>query len=190
MWRWEDVKMRRCEDEKMWSEKMWRWEDVNMRRCEDEKMWRWEDVTRRRCEDEKMWRWEDVKWEDVKMRRWEDVKMRRCEDEKVWRWEDEIQTPTIGRTLHSDALGEKNEVDFHQIKPGQFFRSKYHQLSSQAYVFVVSIAIYSPQFTSPRIASHPCCALAAETGRNHQWPNSGPRKMTGWRKIGIIKISG
>ena len=29
----------------------------------------------------------------------EDVKMRRCEDE--------IQTPTIGRTLRSDALGEK-----------------------------------------------------------------------------------
>jgi hypothetical protein len=39
--------------------------------------------------------------------RWEDVKMRRCEDEKVWRWEDEIQTPTIGRTLRSDALGNK-----------------------------------------------------------------------------------
>jgi hypothetical protein len=38
--------------------------------------------------------------------------MRRCEDEKVWqkvwRWEDEIQPPTIGRTLRSDALGEKS----------------------------------------------------------------------------------
>ena len=65
MWRWEDVKMRRCEDEKMW-----RWEGVKMRRCEDEKMWRWEDVKMRRCEDEKMWRWEGVK-------------MRRCEDEKM-----------------------------------------------------------------------------------------------------------
>ena len=32
---------------------------------------------------------------------------RRCEDEKVRRWEDEIQTPTIGRTLRSDALGNK-----------------------------------------------------------------------------------
>jgi hypothetical protein len=31
----------------------------------------------------------------------EDVKMRRCEDE--------IQTPTIGRTLRSDALGKKNQ---------------------------------------------------------------------------------
>jgi hypothetical protein len=43
------------------------------------------------------------------MRRWdEDEKMRRrCEDEKMWRWEDERQTPTIGRTLRSDALGEK-----------------------------------------------------------------------------------
>ena len=41
-------------------------EDVKMRRCEDEKMWRWADVKMRRCEDEKMWR-----WEDVKMRRWE-----------------------------------------------------------------------------------------------------------------------
>ena len=27
--------------------------------------------------------------------------------EKMWRWEDEIQTPTIGRTLRSDALGNK-----------------------------------------------------------------------------------
>ena len=31
--------------------------------------------------------------------------MRRCEDEKMWRWEDVLQTPTIGRTLRSDALG-------------------------------------------------------------------------------------
>ena len=44
-------------------------------------MWRWEDVKMRRCEDEKMW------------------------SEKMWRWEDERQTPTIGRTLRSDALG-------------------------------------------------------------------------------------
>jgi len=39
---------------------------------------------------------------------------RRCEDEKVWekmwRWEDEIQTPTIGRTLRSDALGKNRLV--------------------------------------------------------------------------------
>ena len=62
---------------------------------EDVKMWRWEDVKMRRCEDEQMWRWEDVK-------------MRRCEDEQMWRWEDERQTPTIGRTLHSDALGNEN----------------------------------------------------------------------------------
>ena len=113
MWRWEDVKMSRCEDEQMrrwedvkirrWEdlrmrrcedEKMWRWEDVKMRRCEDEKMWRWADVKMSRCEDEKMWTWADEKiwrWEDVKVRRcegWEDVKMRRCEDEKMWRWED------------------------------------------------------------------------------------------------------
>ena len=111
MWRWEDVKIRRCEDEQMW-----RWADVKMRRCEDEKMWRWEGVKMWRCEDEKMWRWADVKMrrcerrcEDEQMWRWADVKMRRCErrceDEKVWRWEDEIQTPTIGRTLRSDALG-------------------------------------------------------------------------------------
>ena len=133
MWRWadvrEDVDMSRCEDEQMW-EKMWRWADVKMsrceRRCEDEQMWRWadvrEDVKMSRCEDEQMWRWADVredvwKWADVKMSRcerrcedeqiwrWADVKMRRCEDEKVRRWEGEIQTPTIGRTLRSDALG-------------------------------------------------------------------------------------
>ena len=97
LWRWwENVKMRRCEDEKMWRCE----DDVKMRRCEDEKMWRCEDAKMRRCEDEKMWRYEDG---------WEDVKMRRCEDEKMWRWEDERQTPTIGRTLRSDALG-KNHV--------------------------------------------------------------------------------
>ena len=112
MWRWEDVKMRRCEDKKMWrgagvkmsrceDEQMWRWANVKMRRCEDEKVWRWEDVKMRRCEDEKVWR-----WADVKMRRCE----RRCEDEKVWRWEDEIQTPTIRRTLRSDALGKKISI--------------------------------------------------------------------------------
>ena len=57
--RGENVDVRRCE--KMWEdvrrcEKMWRWEDVKMRRCEDEKM-------RRRWEDEeKMRRWgEDVR---------------------------------------------------------------------------------------------------------------------------------
>ena len=111
MWRWADVKMRRCEDEQMW-----RWEDVKMRRCEDEKMWRWADVKMRRCEDEQMWRWEG---EDEQMWRWEDVKMRRCEDEKVWRWEDEIQTPTIGRTLRSDALG-KNIVN-HSASSQYFF---------------------------------------------------------------------
>ena len=108
MWRWADVEMRRCEDQKMR-----RWEDVKIRRCEDEKMWRSEGVKIRRCEvrrceDEKMWRWEDVKWTGVKMRRCEDEKVWRWEDVKMWRWEDEIQTPTIGRTLCSDALGNKN----------------------------------------------------------------------------------
>ena len=108
MWRWEDVRMWRCEDEKIW-----RWEDVKMRRCEDEKMWsekmwRWEDVKMRRCEDEKMWRWEGVKMRRCEVRRCEDEKMWRCEDEKMWRWEDEMQTPTIGRTLRSDALGNES----------------------------------------------------------------------------------
>ena len=60
MRRWEDVKMRRCEDEKVWS-----WEDVKMRRCEDEKMKRCEDEKMWRCEDEKMWRWEDEKIEQT-----------------------------------------------------------------------------------------------------------------------------
>ena len=141
MWRWTDVKMRRCEDEQMWrwadvkmsrceDEQMWRWEDVKIRRCEDEQMWRWADVKMSRCEDEQMWRWADVKmsrcdgkvwrWADVKMRgcedermwRWADVKMRGCEDE-MWRWEDVLQTPTIGRTLRSDALGKK--IDFRRL---------------------------------------------------------------------------
>ena len=81
-----------------------------MSRCEDEQVWRWkgvrEGVKMRRCEEEQMWE---------KVWRWEGVKKRRCEDEKVWRWEDEIQTPTIGRTLRSDALG-KNQV-LHWLSP-------------------------------------------------------------------------
>ena len=104
MWGWEDVKKRaRGQEAKRAREedvKMWRWADVKMRRCEDEKMWRWEDEKMRRCEG----------CEDWKVWRWEDVKMRGCEDEKMWRWEDEIQTPTIGRTLRSDALGKNVQV--------------------------------------------------------------------------------
>ena len=130
MWRWEDVKMSSCEDVRLW-----RWEDVKMRRCEDEKMWRWEDeqlwrcedvkmIGLRGCEDVKMWRWAAVKmwgcedermWrcEDEKMWRCEDVKMGRCEDETMWRGEDVLQTPTIGRTLRSDALGKKGPAQTH-----------------------------------------------------------------------------
>ena len=118
MWRWE-----RCEDVRMWicaDVKMWGCEDVKMWRWEDVKLWRWEGVKMRRCEDQKMRRWEDVKirrCEDKKMMwRCEDVKMRRCEDEKLWRWEDEIQTPAIGRTLRSDALG-KNVWMSRNAKP-------------------------------------------------------------------------
>ena len=109
MCRWEDLRMRRYEDVKMRryeEEKMWGWEDV----WEDVKMWRWAAVKMWGCEDVRMWRWEDVKmWrcEDEKMWRCEDVKMGRCEDEKMWRGEDVLQTPTIGRTLRSDALGKK-----------------------------------------------------------------------------------
>ena len=107
--RGQEEKMWRCEGVKMRRFMMRRWADVKMSRCEDGKMRRWEDVKMRRCEDEKMLRWEDVKmwrWEDVKTRRCE---VRRCEDEKMWRWEDEIQTPTIGRTLRSNALGKNHE---------------------------------------------------------------------------------
>ena len=43
------------------------------------------------------------------MWRWEDVKTRRCEDVKMWICENVWQTPTIRRTLRSDALG-KNET--------------------------------------------------------------------------------
>ena len=59
----------------------------------------------------KMRRWEGVKmwrWEDEKMWRCEDEKMRRCEDKKMWRCENVWQTPTIRRTLRSDALGKKH----------------------------------------------------------------------------------
>jgi hypothetical protein len=54
-------------------------------------MWRWEDDMRR-VEDEKMWRWEND--------------MCRCEDMKMINVK---QTPTIRRTLRSDALGKKTE---------------------------------------------------------------------------------
>ena len=104
-------KRARGQEEKMWGQEGKR-QEGKRRRCEDVRMWRCEDVRMRRCEDEQMWRCEDVKMsrcEDEKMWRCEDVKMRRCEDEKMWRWENEIQTPTIGRTLRSDALGKKNE---------------------------------------------------------------------------------
>jgi hypothetical protein len=90
VWGWEDMKMWRCEDEKIWG-----WEDVKMRRCEDEQMWRWEDVKMRRCEDEKVWRWEDM---------------------KMWRFEIEkmkYRFPTIGRTLRSDALGKNLNILFY-----------------------------------------------------------------------------
>ena len=48
---------------------------------------------------------------------WEDVKMRRCEDKQMWRCEDVWQTPTIRRTLRSDALGKKRN---HNILKGHF----------------------------------------------------------------------
>ena len=91
MWRWADVKMSRCERR---CERRYDEESEQMR--EDVREDVREDMKMSRCEDEQMWE---------KMWRWADVKMSRCEDEKVWRWEGEIQTPTIGRTLRSDALG-------------------------------------------------------------------------------------
>ena len=75
--------------------KMWRCEDEKMRRCdEDEKMWRWEERERRReSEDEKMWRWEheNMWWRcdegAMKMWRWQDAKMWWwCDDDvNIWR---------------------------------------------------------------------------------------------------------
>jgi hypothetical protein len=59
-----------------------------MRRCEDEKM--------RRCEDEKM-------------RRCEEEKMRRCFTDPHY-WKNPALRP-IGRTLRSDALGNKNHIE-------------------------------------------------------------------------------
>ena len=156
---WEDVKMRRCEDEKMWEdvrrcEKMWRWEDEEKmrRRWEDEeKMRRWgEDVRRRRCKDEKMWR-----WEDVKMRRWgEDVGMRRCEDEKMWRWEGVLQTPTIGRTLRSDALGKNYQTEVCSFDKGEkriSIWAGFFLTNSQGWT-VLARCLQSSEFTSrPRL---------------------------------------
>ena len=71
-------------------------EQEGKRARENVKMWWWEDVKMHRCEDVRMWRWEDGKI---------------CEDEKMWRWEDVSQTPTIRRTLRSDALGKKDDFE-------------------------------------------------------------------------------
>ena len=95
MWGCEDVKMSRCEDDKMW-----RCEDVKMRRCED--MWRWEVVRMRRCEDVKMWR-----WADVKMRRCEDVKMSRCEDDKMFHRPPLLEEP-CAQTLSGTRVSQSN----------------------------------------------------------------------------------
>ena len=135
MWRWSDVKMSRCEDEQMW-EKIWRWADVKMRRCEDEQMRRWADVKMRRCEDEKVWQ---------KVWRWEGVKMRRCEDEKMWRWEGEIQTPTIGRTLRSDALG-KNVSKSHSCL---YFNFEHAQQSGLCGHCVLCVGVLKGSCSSP-----------------------------------------
>ena len=213
----EDVKMsrcerrceRRCEDEQMW-EKMWRWADVKMsrcerrceRRCEDEqmweKMWRWADVREdvkmsrcerrceRRCEDDQMWE---------KMRRWADVKMsrceRRCEDEqmweKMWRWEDVLQTPTIGRTLRSDALGkkvrflEKSPFGSDGSKPDGYFRTldaffilsdavrtalskKRYVWRKKAFACLRCMGKSSKDKLSPKLSNSPACPqLSVET---------------------------
>ena len=68
---------------------------------------------RRRCE---MRRCEMRRWEDV--RRW-------GEDEKMWRWEGVLQTPTIGRTLRSDALGKNGgfQNGFQRVDPKGLQRS-------------------------------------------------------------------
>jgi hypothetical protein len=78
--------MRRCNDEKRL-----RWEDATM--------WRWQEKIRRRCEDAKMWRWEALK-----------TKPCRREDMNMKTGENVSQTPTIGRTLRSDALGQQDSL--------------------------------------------------------------------------------
>jgi hypothetical protein len=102
MWRWEVVKMRRYEDEKMWrweAEKVWRWEDVKVRRCEDEKVWRWENVKMRR------WDTDPHYWENPALRR-----SREKKHEKKWkkRCSFSKQTVVIWRTnlqdWHNDRL--------------------------------------------------------------------------------------
>ena len=99
MWRWEDVKMRRCEVSKREDEKVWRWEDVKVRRCEDEKVWRWENVKMRR------WDTDPHYWENPALRR-----SREKKHEKKWkkRCSFSKQTVVIWRTnlqdWHNDRL--------------------------------------------------------------------------------------
>ena len=61
-------------------------EDLRIRRCDDEKMLRWEDAT--------MWRWQAKRRKDMNMKTGENVS----------------QTPTLGRTLRSDALGQQDSL--------------------------------------------------------------------------------
>ena len=187
VWRWADVKMsrceRRCEDEQMWEkmwenmwEKMWRWADVREdvrceRRCEDEQMWekmldvregvkmsRCESRCDRRCEDEQMWRWADVK-------------MSRCEDEKVWRWEGEIQTPTIGRTLRSDALGKKWWIlhDFSRVALVYRSTRSSNRPSPSA----------RPPLGSPACGHWPFCSAWVSVSPWEDWAFTGNRRTWG-----------
>ena len=80
MWRWEDVKMRTCEDDKREREgekvKMRRWEDEKMRRCD-------EDVKMRKCdEDVNIWRCiADLHyWKNSSLRR----SREKCQKNTVW----------------------------------------------------------------------------------------------------------
>ena len=57
-----------------------------------------------------------------------------CEDEKMWGWEDERQTPTIGRTLRSGALGEKRET-WHTLKTSKSHEKPRARSSQQTVTF-------------------------------------------------------
>jgi hypothetical protein len=111
-------------------------------------------------EDKKMWRCEDVKmWgcEDEKMRRWEDVKMRR--------WKDVLQTPTIGRTLRSYALGKKWRFSMVQpLKLGMFNEP------TKTLDFLQSLRYF--QNRSDITSEVPRCRLAAQARR---WTHLGRR---------------
>ena len=83
--------------------------------------------------------------------------------EKMWRWEDVLQTPTIGRTLRSDALGKKL---YHELKNTN--KQKLYHEALQKMVGVIIINVEFPAEKQEQAMNFVMCA----DKRVHQWPTN------------------